>query len=34
MAMYALAVKPLIVKLQSDVSSVKQVWYAIDAMGI
>ena len=33
MAMYALAVKPLIGKLKSDVSRVKPVWYADDATG-
>jgi len=33
MAMFALAVKPLIAKLQSDVPSVKQVWHADDALG-
>ena len=33
MAMYALAVKPLISKLKSDVPNVKQVWYADDATG-
>ena len=33
MAMYALAVKPLIGKLKSDVRNVKQVWYADDATG-
>ena len=33
MAMYALAVKPLIAKIQSDVPSVRQVWYADDATG-
>jgi len=31
MAMYALAVKPLICKLKQDVPEVKQVWYADDA---
>ena len=33
MAMYALAVKPLISNLRSDVPNVKQVWYADDASG-
>ena len=33
MAMYALAVKPLIEKLKSDATNVKQVWYADDATG-
>ncbi len=33
MAMYALAVKPLI-KLQQDAPNVKQVWYADDATGV
>lgn len=33
MAMYALAVKPLINKLQMDAPSIKQVWYADDATG-
>jgi hypothetical protein len=33
MAMYALAVRPLISKLQSDVPNVNQVWYADDATG-
>ena len=33
MAMYALAVKPLIGELKSDAPSVKQVWYADDASG-
>ena len=33
MAMYALAVKPLIEKLQYDAPAVKQVWYADDATG-
>ncbi len=33
MAMYALAVKPLICKLKTDVPKVKQVWYADDATG-
>ena len=33
MAMYALAVKPLIGKLKSDAPNVKQVWYADDATG-
>ena len=33
MAMYALAVKPLIRKLKSDAPAVKQVWYADDATG-
>ena len=33
MAMYALAVKPLIGKLKSNALGVKQVWYADDATG-
>ena len=33
MAMYALAVKPLIGELKSDAPGVKQVWYADDATG-
>ncbi len=33
MAMYGLAVKPLIGKLKSDAPNVKQVWYADDATG-
>ena len=33
MAMYALAVKPLIGELKSDAPGVKQVWYADDASG-
>ena len=33
MAMYALAVKPLIGKLKLDSPNVKQVWYADDASG-
>ena len=33
MAMYALAIKPLIGKLKSDAPNVKQVWYADDATG-
>ena len=33
MAMYALAVKTLITKIQSDAPSVRQVWYADDATG-
>ena len=33
MAIYALAVKPLIAKIQSDVPSMRQVWYANDATG-
>ena len=33
MAMYALAVRPLIGKLKSDAPRVKQVWYADDATG-
>ena len=33
MAMYALAVKPLIGKLQYDAPAVKQVWYTDDATG-
>ena len=33
MAMYALAVKPLIEKVKSDATNVKQVWYADDATG-
>ena len=33
MTMYALAIKPLIGKLKSDVPYVKQVWYADDATG-
>ena len=33
MAMYALAVKPLIGELKQDAPSVKQVWYADDASG-
>ena len=33
MAMYALAVKPLIGALKSDAPGVKQVWYADDATG-
>ena len=33
MAMYALAVKPLIGELNSDAPGVKQVWYADDASG-
>ena len=33
MAMYALAVTPLIGKLKSDAPNVKQVWYADDATG-
>ena len=33
MAMYALAVKPLIGKLKSDAPNMKQVWYADDATG-
>ena len=33
MAMYALAVKPLIGALKSDTPGVKQVWYADDATG-
>ncbi len=32
--MYALAVKPLIGKLQQDAPNVKQVWYADDATGV
>ena len=31
MAMYALATKPLIRKLRSDVPSINQVWYADEA---
>ena len=34
MAMYALAVKPLIDRLQSLCPTVKQVWYADDATGV
>ena len=33
MAMYALAVKPLIGELKSDAPGVKQVWYADDTTG-
>ena len=33
MAMYALAVKPLIVKLKYNAPNAKQVWYADDATG-
>ena len=33
MVMYAVAVKPLIGKLKSDVHIVKQVWYADDTTG-
>ena len=33
MAMYALAVKPLIDRLQTNIPDVKQVWYADDATG-
>ena len=33
MAMYALAVIPLIGELKSDAPRVKQVWYADDATG-
>ena len=33
MAMYALAVKPLIRKRKSDAPGVKQVWYAEDTTG-
>ena len=33
MAMYALAVKPLIGKLKLDYSNVKQVWHADDTPG-
>ena len=32
-AMYALAVKPLIIKLRTNVPQVKQVWFADDATG-
>lgn len=34
MAMYALAVRPLIDRLQSSTRTVKQAWYADDATGI
>ena len=34
MAMYALAMKPLIDRLQSHCPTVKQVWYADDATGV
>ena len=34
MAMYALAMKPLIARLQSHCPTVKQVWYADDATGV
>ena len=33
MAMYALAVRPLIDRLQTNIPDVKQVWYADDATG-
>ena len=33
MAMYALATKPLIRKLRSDIPNVRQLWYADDATG-
>ena len=33
MAMYALAIKPLIARLKSNAPNVKQVWYADDATG-
>lgn len=33
MVMYALAMKPLIGKLQSDAPNVKQIWYADDVNG-
>ncbi len=34
MAMYALAVKLLIERLQLEAPNVKQVWYADDATGV